>query len=485
MNSRRRSGHLQARDAKPRASGPRVRRERHNGNVTKTQLELPPTLWSVPDGPQPNPPVHTKPALLPVGDLTPENAERLFTRLLETEAHIERATLFGLPGQAQAGIDVYARTAPSLDATATTDRSFVALQSRRVKNITPASITSAVSDFLAGEWAGRCSRFYYATSSSLRDTNLDAAVRAAYDTLAERGIEFEPWGAEEIAERLRDHPRLVDDFFGRAWVSAFCGEDRATELARRITPEQAHAARAALRDLYRAAFRAQGASATVTGTHAQGLSYLILDTQSVFEDAQARVSAVQQEQPESPVSIQPLEEYVGTPRMMRRRTRRPPRRDPLRSAEPDRARTPVDEWTESARLRLLIGAPGSGKSSFLMFTASDILAAEPQSAALQRMHGGDLPLWLPFGFLCRHLDGSTTNSVVSAIEAWVTQQGGSASWDLMQPALDDERAILLVDGIDEWSDPASAEYALGSSSRSCRNGASGRSSPHGPTRWTG
>lgn len=147
--------------------------------------------------------------------------------------------------------------------------------------------------------------------------------------------------------------------------------------------------------------------------------------------------------------------------MRRRRIRRPARRDPARLADADRARTPGDEWAESARLRLLIGAPGSGKSSFLMFTAADILAAEPQSAAIQRAHGGDLPLWLPFGFLCRHLDGSTTNSVVTAIQAWVTQQGGPRAWDLTQLALDDERAILLVDGVDEWKDPASAEYALG------------------------
>lgn len=425
------------------------------------QLDLAATLWSAPSGPWPNPPMQTRPALLPLGDLTPENAERLFTRLLETEAHIEHATLFGLPGQAQAGIDVYARTAPSLDAAATAGRRFVALQSRRVKSLTAASITSAVADFLAGEWADLCSRFYYATSSSLRDNKLDAAVRSAHDILAERGIEFEPWGAEEVGTRLRDHPRLVDDFFGRAWVVAFCGEDRAAELVRRITPEQARAARAALGGLYRAAFRAQGASPTVTGTHTRGLPYLILDTQPVSENTPARTTPVIPEQAEPPVSIQPLEEYAGTPQMMRRRIRPPARRDTALSADADRARIPADEWAESARLRLLIGAPGSGKSSFLMFTASDILAAKPQSAALQRAHGGDLPLWLPFGFLCRHLEGSTTNSIVSAIQAWITQQGGPSAWDLTQPALDDERAILLVDGVDEWNDPASAEYALG------------------------
>lgn len=429
--------------------------------MTTKRPELPAMLWSAPDGPWPAPPVQTRPALLPVGELAPENAERLFARLLETEAHIEHATLFGLPGQAQAGIDVYARRSPSLDASVTAEKSFVALQSRRVKSLTAASITSAVDDFLAGEWADRCSRFYYATSCSLRDIKLDAAVRSARETLMEKGIEFEPWGAEQVANLLRDQPRLVDDFFGRNWVSAFCGEDRAVELERRITPEQAQAARGALRDLYRAAFRAQGASTTVTGTHASGLSYLILDTQTAPEETRTRQATVDPDETQPPVSIQPLDEYAGTPRMMRRRVRQPLKRGTVRSADVDRARTPVDEWVESTRLRLLIGAPGSGKSSFLMFTAADILAPEPQSAALQRAHGGDLPLWLPFGFLCRHLEGSTTNSVVSAIQAWVTQHGGPSAWDLTQPALDDERAILLVDGVDEWNDPASAEYALG------------------------
>lgn len=429
--------------------------------MTNNARDVPPTLWAVPEGAWPSPPVQTKPALLPVGDLTPENAERLFARLLETEAHIEHATLFGLPGQAQAGIDVYARTTPSLTGAGESARSFVALQSRRVKNVTAVSITSAVTDFLAGEWADRCFRFYYATSSSLRDTNLDAAVRAARERLTEEGIEFESWGVEEVSTRLRNQPRLVDDFFGRAWVSAFCGEDRAAELVRRITPEQARAARTALGGLYRAAFRAQGAASTVTGTQTGGLSYLVLDTQPATEDPPMRTGTPEHEQAEPPASIRPLDEYPGTPRLMRRRTRGPRRRNLTTVAEDGRPRTPVDEWADTARLRLLLGAPGSGKSSFLMFAAADILAPQPQSAALQRAHAGDLPLWLPFGFLCRHLNESTSNSVVSAIQAWVTQQGGPSAWDLTQPALDDERAVLLVDGVDEWSDTASAEYALG------------------------
>jgi len=424
------------------------------------QTDLPATLWSAPEGAWPAPPIDTRPALLPTGELTWENAERLFTRLLETQAHVEHATLYGVSGQKQAGIDVYARTIPTLEASQTPGKSYVALQSRRVRKLTATSIAEAVTDFLDGEWADRCSAFYYATSMSLRDTKLDAAVRAARERLAGKGIEFVPWGAERLAELLRDQPRLVDDFFGRAWATEFCGEEQVSQLARRIAPEQARAARAALGKLYRAAFRAQGAASTVTGTHTGGLSYVVLDTYPVTAELPAFVTTPV-DHPEPPAPVEPVLEYPGSPRMMRRRARRPLRKSSHRPSDTGGLRMPADEWAESERLRLLIGAPGSGKSSFLMFAATDMLASQPQSAALQRAHAGDLPLWLPFAFLCRHLDESTSHSVVSAIQAWVTQQGGDTTWDLTQPALDDERAVLLVDGVDEWSDTASAEYALG------------------------
>jgi hypothetical protein len=428
--------------------------------MATNQRELPAMLWSAPVGDWPAPPVHSKPAVLPVGELSWENTERLFTRLLDTEAHVEQATLYGLRGQFQAGIDVYARTTPDLGSEHVSEKGLVALQSRRVRKLSPSMIASAVTEFLAGDWVDRCTRFYYATSASLHDTKLDDAVRSATDRLAEVGIMFVPWGIEEVSERLRDHPRLVDDFFGRPWVALFCGEDRIAELGRRMQPEKARAAREALGTVYRAAFQAQGASSTVTRMHTDALPYIILDTQPIATGAPGRAITSAQ-QPDQSTEFEVQDEYGGAERLLGRREPRTRPVKPSRSAEAGGARTPVDEWAESARLRLLVGAPGSGKSSFLMFAAADILSPEPQSAALQRAHGGDLPLWLPFGFLCRHLAESTSHSIVSAIQAWVTQQAGETTWDLTRPALEDERAVLLVDGIDEWSDAATAEYALG------------------------
>jgi len=372
-----------------------------------------------------------------------------------------------MSGQSQGGIDVYARTSPKLGGSRAVERTYVALQSRRVKRLSPSSIASAVDDFLDGEWVDRCATFYYATSHALRSVTIDAAIREAEARLSARGVKLVPWGQEQVSELLRDQPRLVDDFFGRSWVGEFCGADALERLRRRIPPEQARAARTALGNLYRAAFSSLGASATVTGAHSGGLSFVLLDTKPLaershafFESPEERDRRVSQGAPDySPA--EPEQEFARSSRLSRRFTPRPARKMQKRPTEEGGPRTPVDEWAQTEKRRLLIGAPGSGKSSFLMFAAMDILASSPQSAALQRSHGGDLPLWLPFGFLCRHLEGSTTNSVVSALEAWVSQQGGGSSWSLAQLALDDERALLLVDGIDEWSDAPSAEYALG------------------------
>ncbi|WP_165966941.1 tetratricopeptide repeat protein [Actinomadura sp. 7K507] len=178
-------------------------------------------LLEPPDARLPPPPVVTQAAELPISALTWENAERLFVRLLqETQGPIQFAKRFGTQGQRQGGIDAYARF--SLHAPSPEGRIYLALQSRRVKKLTPTGITSAVDEFLAGEWASRTTKFFFATSFDLRERSLDAAVRRAADKLAEHGIEFVPWGAQEVADLLRSLPETVEDFFGPPWVVVFC-----------------------------------------------------------------------------------------------------------------------------------------------------------------------------------------------------------------------------------------------------------------------
>ena len=422
-----------------------------------------PQLWSAPAGRLPSPPVETKAQLLPVGQLAWENAERLFLRLLHTQAPVQFAKLFGIPGQAQGGIDAYARLPLDLGDSSADTKDYLSLQSRRVKTLTEAGIKSAVDDFLKGEWANRSKRFYFATSVDLRERGLDQAVRDVTDKLAKQQIEFIPWGAEEVSAILKTHPDIVDDFFGRPWVKLFCGRAAAEGLTHRLLPEDSRTLRESLRGLYTSVFASQGTKPRQRPED----DFVILDVTSQpdsdkWEPGTGRNEATDERNPPPDTREQEIglvaRSAWGSPRRSLRSARRLLERTDLHNTPTGAA---ADEWLAGGRLRLLIGAPGSGKSSLLRFAGTDLLSRTPQSLVLQREHGNNLPVWLPFGYLCRHLAESSSNSLYSAAKAWLTQQGAESLWLLVENALDDDRLLLLIDGIDEWSDIDAAERALG------------------------
>ncbi|GAB2657526.1 NACHT domain-containing protein [Nocardia goodfellowii] len=423
-------------------------------------------LWSAPTGPLPRPPIDTRAQVLPIRELEWADAERLFLRLLHTVRPVQFAKLFGVPGQAQAGIDAYARLPLDLEHGESGGRDYVTLQSRRIEKLTAAKITKAVDDLLEGEWADRTAAFYFATSFDLQDTKLDDAIRKQTERLAKIEITFVPWGVQEVSTLLKYQPRIVDDFFGRTWVERFCGSDAAEALANNLSNQDARDLRAGLGHLYRAVFSAQG------GVHLSeepepGGEFVILDV----DPNRQRADVVDAEQSESPVENQhPAESsgdghtFIASRLGARRQSFRSARRLMKRRNQTVPATVgavAADEWLANGKYQLLIGRPGAGKSSLLRFVASDLLSSQPQSIALQRKHGTDLPIWLPFGFLCRHLEASTENSLVSAAEAWLKSQSATHLWPLVQHALRDDRLLLLVDGVDEWSDVGAAERALG------------------------
>ncbi|MET7715339.1 NACHT domain-containing protein [Streptomyces sp. NPDC005407] len=423
-------------------------------------------LWSAATGPLPAPPVDTRAQVLPIGDLHWHDAERLFLRLLHTVRPVQYAKLFGVPGQAQAGIDAYARLPLNLAHGESGGRDYITLQSRRIQTLTAGKIEKAVDDLLVGEWADKTAMFYFATSFDLQDTKLDTAIREQTERLTKLKITFVPWGVQEVCHLLKSQPRIVDDFFGRPWVECFCGPDAAQALAHNLPYQDSRELRAALRDLYRSVFTAQGGVHLAKDAEPDG-TFVILDV----DHSRQRPDIVDAEQPELAIEEQrpaknAVEEHAHIASQLG--TRRQSFRSPhhlLRhrdQAGPATASTlAADEWLASGKYRLLIGRPGAGKSSLLRFIAADLLSVQPQSIALQREHGTDLPIWLPFGFLCRHLEASTENSLLSATEAWLKSQSAAHLWPLVQRALRDDRLLLLVDGVDEWSDVGAAERALG------------------------
>lgn len=419
-----------------------------------------------------------------------ENFERLCLRLLRQTQEIEQVLapgapagvtrLYGTRGQAQQGIDVYSRDPLPLDA-APPERPAVCLQARRLQKVTKTGIKNAVSDFLKGTWAPTSRRFIYATSASGVATQFIDEVETQARRMAKAKIELAVWDEEEISDLIRDKPELIDDFFGRAWVTAFCGTDVAEGLASRLDGEQVANLRAEVRRIYGAAFGLADpgmvAASTTTSTGVPLAERFVTPDVRPLRVAEA----YPKESLASPSTdtgstdsgaeptAQPLHEgssLVGEPI---RGGRGSVDGDWLefsgsvgRSPEASRVgTTPADEWLGNAQRQIVIGEPGAGKSTLLRHLVLDLLSDQPVWAGVAERWGNRLPVWLPFHFFTQRVTGMSGHeaSVVQAIKAWVDQHDIGHAWPLIQQALDDDRLLLIIDGLDEWSQIEAGEYA--------------------------
>ncbi|MEU7656430.1 tetratricopeptide repeat protein [Micromonospora taraxaci] len=178
---------------------------------------VPAWLEQEPTGPRPAL-VMTAPQILPFDKLTPEDFERLVLRYVRRDPTIEHCRLYGTSGQNQQGIDLYAR----LWASGPGGRRYLTVQCRNISAIGPSAIVAAADDFLAGHWAQQAAVFVLATRASTRSTQQIEAIEAAARRVEAAGCRLEVWDGEELSERLRDLPELVEAFFAHGTAVAFC-----------------------------------------------------------------------------------------------------------------------------------------------------------------------------------------------------------------------------------------------------------------------
>ncbi|KAM3090279.1 NACHT domain-containing protein [Phormidesmis sp. 146-35] len=167
-------------------------------------------------------PVQTRLQALPLEELTWENFEKLCLRLARLEAGIESCQLYGERGDKQEGIDIYARK-PRL-------QSYVVYQCKRVNDFGPYKIREAISKFLEGDWVDKTETFILCTKESLGAKQRTDELESQSKILQSRGITLVSWDSRELSIKLKQQPELVSDFFGRAWVIAFCGQEQAERL---------------------------------------------------------------------------------------------------------------------------------------------------------------------------------------------------------------------------------------------------------------
>lgn len=97
----------------------------------------------------------------------------------------------------------------------------------------------------------------------------------------------------------------------------------------------------------------------------------------------------------------------------------------------------------SRNILLIVGGPGSGKSSLLKYLTLQLLNGEMEA------YDGYLPIWMPFSYMARNCDCD----IKSIVQDWLQE---SKLWEenshYLEYAFEQKKILLIADGIDEWGD---------------------------------
>lgn len=409
-------------------------------------------LLSPPDRVPASPPASTRHQRLPLESLTWENFERLCHRLTAHDATVEYCERYGRQGDEQGGIDIFGRLSGGR---------YACLQAKRHKDYSPSELVGAVDLFLAGEWADRTDRFTMAVQASLRSTAMQKEIEKQADRLKKQKILFEALDGETLSERLRAHPRLIDDFFGRAWVEAFLGDEAAAALGKRLDGEAFAKVRDQLARVYTAHFHSVDPGTFVSLSEDEGRQPLTLLERFLQPDMLVReaerhdVRRDERKEGADGANV-PVTSYVAEGQAV---TTEPTTSPTLRANR--LRRVPLQEWLGDGDRLVVQGDAGCGKSTLLRVIALDLLDGQDHFPDLAARWGQHIPLYVPFARWTAEvtrINGPV--GIKDIIKRTVEHYLTTSMTDLIDRAIDDRRVLLLVDGLDEWSSEQAARTTL-------------------------
>lgn len=422
-------------------------------NVTMhTQLPALTTLavLSPPDKVPSRHPVDTRVQVLPFDALSWENFERLCHRLSALDGDVEHCARYGRQGDAQEGIDIFARQ---------TDGSYHCLQAKRHRSFDATKLRDAVDLFLAGSWAPRATRFTIAVQAPLRSVAVQEEIERQAARFAECGITFAALDGEDLTDRLRSYPVLVDDFFGRSWVAALLGQDVADTLGTRLDGAAFARVRAQLARVYEAQFQfvdpgSFGSISDEDGRPALTLlerfhkpDMLVRETVRALE--RVDIAAAEGERNASGSMTSP---EIAAPTSSRLSNT---------VANSRMRRLPLAEWLGDSQRLVLLGDAGCGKSTLLRVIALDLLHDQAHFPELAMRWSQHIPVYVPFArwssLVAR--DGNPIG-IKEIVRRSLEQLLTSSIVDLLDRAIDEQRVLLLIDGLDEWSSEQAARTTL-------------------------
>lgn len=415
-------------------------------------LSIPSYLRDPPESVVEFPPVKTRSSELPFDQLSWVDFERLVFRLAQKDSDVESCARYGRSGQAQHGIDVYARLSGG---------GYVCWQAKNRKDIDVSDIEKAVDDFLKGKWAKSAKRFILCVRASLSDTKLQDAIEAQAERLRKMGIVFEGVDGVQLSEMLRPHLEIIEDFFGREWLTAFAGEEAVASLKRPLEIKRVNLLRRRLSEIYDARTQLLDPGLNVDPSRRDTRDirkrFVIpnVDLVNPFLEPSLEPEDWPTDEPGQDDDAWEFDEYSSHRNLIE-----------FHRHQSESSVTPTvafDDWLlQGDRMLLLSGAPGSGKSTVLRCLALDLVRTPELFPEVHDRLDARIPFLIPFALWSRlaakeQREVELKEVIRETFRALVPQRELEGSFI---EALFDERLVLLIDGLDEYSDVQAARTAL-------------------------
>ena len=399
------------------------------------------------------PPVLTRIDKLPFEQLSWQEFERVVYRLVGKNSDVEHCARYGRLGQKQQGIDIYGRLSGG---------GHVCWQVKNLASVCPADISNAVNTFLNGTWVETAKRFVLCIRTDKADTKLQDRIESEAPRLQEEDIVLELVDGGQLGEKLKSHPEIIDELFGRDWVRAFVGEDVAAQLRESIEARNLIKLRKRLGDIYKA--RSQqldpGLNTDPGRRETRDIRrrFVVPDVDPANPFVEPSMEASDHQQDEIGLvdltwqyaergDLGILNNYVNTPNEL--------------------VETPTvafDDWLlRGERAMLIVGAPGTGKSTVLRCLALDLISSPELFPGVQERLGTCIPLLVPFAIWTRlaskeQREVGLVEVVRETFRAFVPV--GELNDSFLESLCNDKRLVLLIDGLDEYVDVQAARTTL-------------------------
>jgi hypothetical protein len=405
--------------------------------------------------------------ILPFGQLPWQHFEKICLRLIWLDQSVEHTQSYGVQGDAQGGIDIYARHRES--------DLYSTYQCKNVEDFPASKIKEAVDVFLTGEWAKKSSTFVLCTRKALNTKGQADEIEQQAKRLRRKNITFLVWDGERLSMLLKEHPEIVDDFFDRGWVSFFFGSEVAEQLGQRLNYAQTEAALTA----YHQWLRNEMGSVTYRGFSRgdHNSSVLELPIEHIYVAPKVKVEGRNKEQNRREHEIlrqldeedgdeidkAQLEEELRQIKAEEWRFLSPANLETLSgwglaSLFEDSVSTPIAEVLGTQNQCVVLGAPGSGKSLLLQWLALESVREQievdlPPATANLTDGTPRFPVFISLAAYANAVQKNKSVSLVDFIGQHLESIGIENVAALFRREWKENRCWILLDGLDEIADP--------------------------------